>query len=102
MHGIQVMAAERVPERLTERGGGLSFNSHNFSTVDPMWKFLGFSDSLERYLSNDVFQSNISLGPNLSFFGLGPMVYYSWYRQIGNYFYLSNMNFDDTIWKISF
>ncbi len=40
-----------------------SFNGHNFSTVDPMWKFLGFSDSLERYLSNDVFQSNISLGP---------------------------------------
>ncbi len=34
-------------------GGGLS----NFSTVDRM---LGFSDSLERYLSNDVFKSNIS------------------------------------------
>ena len=64
MHGIQVMAAERVPERLIKRrGGGLSFNRHNFSTVDPMWKFLGFSDSLERDLSNDVFQSNISLGP---------------------------------------
>ncbi len=26
------------------------------------------------------------------------MGYYSWYRQIGEYFYLSNMIFDDTIW----
>ncbi len=28
--------------------------------------------------------------------------YYPWYDQIGKYFYLSNMNFDDTIWKVSF
>ncbi len=29
-------------------------------------------------------------------------LFYSWYRQIGKYFYLSNMNFDDTIWKVPF
>ncbi len=58
------MAAERKsPEPLMKRrGGGVYFNSHNFSTVDPMSKILGFSDSLERDLLNDVFQSNISLG----------------------------------------
>ncbi len=40
-------------------------------------------------------------GPNLSFFGLGPWaIYYSWYRQIGKYFFLLNMNFDDTIWEV--
>ena len=59
------MAAERFRKSLIKRrggGGGVSFNSHNFSTVDPMSKFLGFSESLENYLSNDVFQSKISLG----------------------------------------
>ena len=50
--------------------------------------------SLERDLSNNVFKSKISSGP---FFGLGPWAYYPWYGQIGKYFYLSNMNFDDTI-----
>ncbi len=51
-----------------ERGGGgvaehiLNFNSHNFSTVDPMATILRFSEGLERNLSNDVFKSNISLG----------------------------------------
>ena len=36
--------------------------------------------------------------PNLSFFGLGPWAIYNpWYHQIGKYFYLSNMNFDDII-----
>ena len=34
----------------------------NFSTVDPMSKILGFSESLERDLSNDVFQSKILSG----------------------------------------
>ncbi len=47
-----------------------------------MSKFLRFSEGLERNLSNYVFKSNI--------------------RQIGKYFYLPNMNFDDTIWKVSF
>ncbi len=40
-----------------ERYGGCSwtsFNSHNFSTVDPMSKFLSFSESLGKYLPNDV------------------------------------------------
>ena len=41
----------------------MSFNSHNLSTVDLMSKMLGFSESLERDLSNDVFQSKISLRP---------------------------------------
>ncbi len=35
-------------------------------------------------------------GPNLSFFGLGPWVIHG-YSQIDKCFYLSNMNFDDTI-----
>ncbi len=45
--------------------GGLNIfqQPYNFSTVDPMSNILGFSGSLERDLSNDVFQSNISLGP---------------------------------------
>ncbi len=30
------------------------------------------------------------------------MSYNPWYCQIGKYFYLSNMNFGDTIWKVSF
>ena len=50
----------------------MSFNSHNLSTVDPMSKILGFSESLEKFVSNDVFQSKISSRPILSFFGLGP------------------------------
>ncbi len=29
------------------------------------------------------------------------MGYYPWYCQIDKYFYLSNMIFDDTIWKVS-
>ena len=62
---------------------GVSFNSHNFSTVDPMPKF---------FLENYRFNPKFHWGPNLSFFGLGP-----WYRQIGIYFYLSNINFDGTI-----
>ena len=57
------MAAERFPKSLIKRRLGVSFNSHNLSTVDPMSKMLGFSESLENYLSNDVFQSEISLGP---------------------------------------
>ena len=71
------MAAEIVPDHSLNRGGGLwtSFNSRKFSTVDPMSKMLWFSESLERDLSNDVFQSKIFFrGPNLSFFGLGPWV----------------------------
>ncbi len=50
----------------------MSFNSHYLSTVDPMSKTLGFSESLEKFISNDVFQSEISSRPNLSFSGLGP------------------------------
>ncbi len=44
-------------------GGGGSISSHNFSTVDPMSKLLWFSESLENYLLNDVFQSKISFCP---------------------------------------
>ncbi len=68
----------------SDRGGcsWTSFNSHNLSIVDPMSKFLWFSESLGRDLSNDVLKSNIFVrGPNLLFFGLGP-----WYRQIDKYF----------------
>ena len=50
----------------------MSFNSHNLSTVDPMSKTLGFSESLEKFVSNDVFQSKILSRPILSFSGLGP------------------------------
>ena len=61
------MAAERIPKPLNKRGcSWTSFNSLNLSIVDLMWTFLWFSESLERNLSNDVLQSN------LSFFGLGP------------------------------
>ena len=65
-------STERVPEPLIKPMGGCtwtSFNSHIFSTIHSMSKILWFSESLERDLSNDVFQL---LGPNLSFFGLGP------------------------------
>ncbi len=41
----------------------MSFNSHNLSTVDPMSKILGFSESLEKVLLNDVFQSKILSRP---------------------------------------
>ena len=75
-----------------------SVNGHNFSSfrsnnVD--W----FSESLERGLSDDVLKcmSNIWSGPYGHFSALDP-----WYRQIDKYFYLSNMNFDDTIWKVYF
>ncbi len=37
------------------------------------------------------------LGLEMLFFGLGPWAIYPWYGQIGKYFYLSNINFDDTI-----
>ncbi len=30
------------------------------------------------------------------------MGYYPWYRQIGKYFYLTNVKFDDIIWKVFF
>ncbi len=37
-------------------------------------------------------------GLNLSFFGFGTWaIYYPWYGQFGNFIYLSNINFDDTI-----
>ena len=46
------------------------------------------------------FNPKFRWGPNLSFFGLGPWaIYYSWYDQ---YFYRSNINFDDTIWNVFF
>ncbi len=48
-------------------------------------------------LSNDVFQSKISSEPKFDIFRPWTMGYYSWYRQIGKYFYLSNTNCDDTI-----
>ncbi len=52
------------PEPLMEGGcSWTSFNSLNLSTVDPMLKIIWFSESLEKYLSNDVFQSNIFSGP---------------------------------------
>ena len=73
----------------------MSFNSHNLSTVDPMSKTLGFSESLEKFVSNDVFKSKISSRPNLSFSGLRPWAIYNpWYGLIGKY---SNINFDDAI-----
>ena len=55
------MAAETFPKSLIKRRGGVFFNSHNLSTVDPMSKMLGFS--VEKFLSNNVFQSKISLRP---------------------------------------
>ena len=67
------MTAERFLKSLIKRrGGGVSFNSHNLSTVDPMSKTLGFSESLEKFVSNDVFQSKILSRPNFPFSGLGP------------------------------
>ncbi len=57
------MAAERIPKPLNERSSWTSFNSHNLSIIDPMSKILGFSESLERDLSNDVLQSKIFSGP---------------------------------------
>ncbi len=50
------MVAERVPKPLIN---WTSFNSHNFSTVDPMLKILGFSESLERDLSNGIIKFHI-------------------------------------------
>ncbi len=46
-------------------GGGVQHLSTAITLVPLIQcqKILGFSDSLERDLSNDVFQSNISLGP---------------------------------------
>ncbi len=38
-------------------------------------------------------------GPNLSFFGLGPWAIIHGIAKLANTFYLSNMNFDDTILK---
>ena len=67
------MVTERVPEPLIKRRGSrTSFNSHNFSTVDPMSIFFRFSESLEKYLSNDVLNLIFVWGHNLSFFALGP------------------------------
>ncbi len=63
-----------------------------------MSKMLWFSESLQKDLANDVFQSKFRWGHNLSFFAIGPWAI----GQIGKYFYLSNMNFDDTIWKVFF
>ena len=59
------MAAERVPKpfKLGELQLNYNYTAINFSTVDPMSKILLFSESLERDLSNDVFQSKISSGP---------------------------------------
>ncbi len=56
------MTAERFPKSLIKRRG-VSFNSHNLSTVDPMSKTSGFSESLEKFVSNDVFQSKILSRP---------------------------------------
>ncbi len=61
IHNVQLLF--NTTFRVSQRGGGCSwsFNSHNFSTVDPISTFLWFSKSLKRDLSNDVFKSNISL-----------------------------------------
>ncbi len=59
-----------------------------------------FSESLEKDLSNDVFQSKTSSEPKFDIFRPRTMGYNPWYRQIGKYFYLSNTKFDDTIWKV--
>ncbi len=50
------------PNNWTEGCSWTSFNSHNFSTVDPMSTFFRFFESSERDLSNDVFQSNYLFG----------------------------------------
>ena len=49
-----------------------------------------------------MFQSKIYLGPQFVIFRPWTMGYNPWYDQIGKYFCLSNMNFDDIIWKVSF
>ncbi len=58
------MAAKRIPEPIDGGGGVVKHLSTaiNSSTVDPMSNILGFSESLERDLSNDVFQSKILSG----------------------------------------
>ena len=48
----------------------ISFNSHNFSIVDPMSNILWFSESLERNIL--CFNQKFRWDQNLSFFGLGP------------------------------
>ncbi len=96
-------ATERVPKPLG--GGGVVEHlstAINLSIVHPMSNILWFSESLERYLSNDVFQFKISLEPKFDIFRPWTMGYNPWYRQIGKYFYLSNTKFDDTIWKVFF
>ncbi len=57
---IKVMAAEN---NYYLEGGGVISTAINFSTVDQISKILWFSESLENFLSNDVFQSKSSLGP---------------------------------------
>ncbi len=93
------MAAERVSELL---GGGGVVVEHLSTAITfvPFIQFQNFYDFPKAY--KETFQimclnPNFRRGPNLAFFGLGPMVYYSWYHQIGKYFYLSNMNIDGTI-----
>ncbi len=90
------MAAETFPKSLNG-GGGVSFNSHKLSTVDPMSKILGFSESLENSFQIMCFNFNPKFhrGPNLSFFGLGPWAIII--HGMATYFYLSNINFDGTI-----
>ncbi len=59
---FKLCAAERYPKSLIKRrGGGVSFNSHNLSTVDPMSKIFGFSESLWYHLKGLFlsFQKNL-------------------------------------------
>ncbi len=56
------MMTEKSPQTIDYTDNGYicswtSFSSHNFGIVDPISKFLLFSESLERDLSNDVFKS---------------------------------------------
>ncbi len=54
------MAAERVPESLNKRKGGVVVEHLSAAiTLVSLIQFQQFSESLERDLSNDVFKSKI-------------------------------------------
>ncbi len=50
----------------------VSFNSHNFSTGDPMSTFLGFSKAYKETVQIMCLNPNFRWCRNLSFFAFGP------------------------------
>ncbi len=72
---LQNLSYSSWKKLIEQRGWGCSwtsFNSHNFSIVDPMSTFLWFSKSLGNTFQMMYFNPKFHRGPNLSFFGLGP------------------------------